>query len=291
MEPLLDWGIEVIHTIQQIQSPLLNSVLLVISGLGGSLSFVLVIPLLFWCVDYTLGMRVTVVCTLSAFCNFSLKDFLAQPRPFNLDPGVGLTTAMGYGLPSGHAQGSLVLWGSIAAWAKKKWLWTLTAVFLALIGFTRVYLGVHFPTDVLAGWIVGGALLALSVTLQPKIESLITRQPLGIQMSLLLAVPLGLLLIYSNRIMAYQLGMLVGIGGGALLKVRYLPFSASGTGWMSLARYSIGITVLFLLFAALRGIYPSQDSTGYLITGFLHSALNGLWISLGAPWLFRLLRL
>ena len=291
MEPLLSWGLEIIRSIQHIQSPLLNTFFLTITSLGSSMAFLLVLPLLFWCVDYNLGMRVAIVCTISSFCNFSLKGFFAQPRPFNLDPGVGLTTARGYGLPSGHAQGSLVLWGSIATWAKKKWVWAVTAAFVALTGFSRVYLGVHFPTDVLAGWMVGSAVLALYCTLQPKIESWITGQPLVIQLLSLLAVSLGLLLINSNRVMVYQLGMLVGIGVGVMLKVRYVPFSVSGTRWTSFARYGIGITILFTLFTTLRNIYPAQQATAYPIVGFLHSVVNGLWISLGAPWLFRLMKI
>jgi len=291
MENLLAWGLEIIHSIQQIQSPLLNSIFLVITSLGSSLAFLLVLPLLFWCVDYNLGMRVAIVCSISAFCNFSLKDFFAQPRPFNLDPTVGITTARGYGLPSGHAQGSLVLWGSIAAWTRKKWVWAVTAFFVALTGFSRVYLGVHFPTDVLAGWMLGILLLALYCTLQPRIEHWITGQSIVVQVLALLSVSLVLLLISGNRIMVYQLGMLLGIGVGAMLKVRYLPFSVSGIRWTSLARYSIGITILFTLFTTLRTIYPAQQATGYFMIGFLHSAVNGLWISLGAPWLFRLLKL
>jgi membrane-associated phospholipid phosphatase len=291
MEPLLSWGLEIIRSIQHIQSPLLNTFFLTITSLGSSLAFLLVLPLLFWCVDYNLGMRVAIVCSISAFFNFSLKDFFAQPRPFNLDPSVAITTARGYGLPSGHAQGSLVLWGSIAAWAKKKWVWAVTAAFVALTGFSRVYLGVHFPTDVLAGWGLGIVFLALYCTLQPKIESWITGQTLVIQLFILLIVSLGLLLINFNRIMVYQLGMLVGIGVGVMLKARYVSFSVSGTRWTSIARYGIGITILFTLFTTLRTIYPAQQATGYFIFGFLHSAVNGLWISLGAPWLFRLLKI
>ena len=291
MENLLAWGLEIIHSIQHIQSPLVNTIFLAITSLGSSMAFLLVLPLLFWCVDYNLGMRVAIVCSISAFCNFSLKDFFAQPRPFNLDPTVAITTARGYGLPSGHSQGSLVLWGSIAAWIKKKWVWAVTAFFVALTGFSRVYLGVHFPTDVLAGWMLGILFLVLYCTLQPKIERWITGQSLVVQVLALLSVSLGLLLITASRVMVYQLGMLLGIGVGAILKSRYLPFSVSGIRWTSLARYSIGIAILFTLFTTLRITYPAQQATGYFIIGFLHSAVNGIWISLGAPWLFRLLKL
>ena len=134
---------------------MLNSIFLAITGLGGSMSFLLVLPLLFWCVDYNLGVRLTVLCCTSGFCNFFLKDLFSQPRPFILDPGVGIGTARGYSMPSGHAQGSLVLWGSIALWVRKNWCWVLVAIVVTFIGFSRVYLGVHWPTDVIAGWVAG----------------------------------------------------------------------------------------------------------------------------------------
>ncbi|MEE9505187.1 MAG: phospholipid phosphatase, partial [Thermodesulfobacteriota bacterium] len=82
MEIILQWGLDVIRIIQQVQNPLLNSIFLAITSLGSSMSFLLVLPLLFWCVDYNLGVRLTVLCCLSAFCNFFLKDFFSQPRPF-----------------------------------------------------------------------------------------------------------------------------------------------------------------------------------------------------------------
>jgi membrane-associated phospholipid phosphatase len=285
METILQWGLEVIRTIQQVQSPLLNIIFLVITSLGSSASFFLVLPLLFWCVDYNLGMRVVVVCTISSFCNFFLKDFFSQPRPFHLDPGVGIETARGYGLPSGHAQGSLVFWGSIAAWVRKRWFRLVAAIVVILIGFSRVYLGVHFPTDVLAGWVLGIAFLGLYLTLQSKIESWIAGQTFGMQILLSLAVPLGLLLMHFNNVFVYQMGI------GAAVRNRYLPFSVTGTRWKGLVRYLIGITLMFFLFGILRSVYPVKHTTGYFIMGFLHSAVNGVWISLGAPWLFRLLKL
>ena len=291
METVLLWGLEVIKTIQQIQCPPLNTVFLAITSLGGGISFLFVLPLLFWCVDYKLGMRVAVFCSLSAFCNFSLKDFFAQPRPFNLDPSVVITTARGYGLPSGHAQGSIVLWGSIAAWVKKRWFWVVTTTVVILIGFSRVYLGVHFPTDVLAGWAVGIVLLGLYCTLQPKIESWISGKTPGVQLLLLLAVLLGLMLLHFNRIVVYQLGLLLGIGVGALVKVRCLSFTVSGTSWKSPVRYLVGIVIMLILFGLVRSVYPPQGTTGYYVFGFVHSAFNGVWISLGAPWLFHVLKL
>jgi hypothetical protein len=166
---------------------------------------------------------------------------------------------------------------------------SITAV--VLIGFSRVYLGVHFPTDVLAGWAVGIVFLGLYCTLQPKIERWVEGKSLGIQLLLLLAVLLGMILLHFNRVVVYQLGLLLGVGAGALVKVRCLPFSVSGVNWKSPLRYLMGIAIMLVLFAILRSVYPPQGTTGYYVLGFVHSALNGVWISLGAPWLFRVLKL
>jgi membrane-associated phospholipid phosphatase len=291
METGLQWGLDVIKTIQQIQSPLLNAVLLLITSLGGGISFLFVLPILFWCVDYRLGVRVTVLCSASAFCNFSLKDLFAQPRPFDLDQSVALTTARGYGLPSGHAQGSLVLWGSIAEWVKRRWFWVVTIILVILIGFSRVYLGVHFPTDVVAGWLLGFAFLILYCIFYPRVETWISGNTPGVQLLLLLGVLLGLMLLNCNRVMVYQLGILLGVGAGAVVKVRCFSFSTSGMSWKSPVRYLAGIIILLICFFLLRSVYPPRDTTGYYVIGFVHSALNGLWISLGAPWFFRIVKL
>ncbi len=291
MEPFLQWGLEVIRAVQQVQSPLLNGFFFTVSGLGSSFFLLLVLPALFWCVDYRLGMRVAVACTLSAFCNSSLKVLFAQPRPFDLDPTLGIGRAGGYGLPSGHAQESMVLWGSIAHFIGKKWCWALTAAILLLIGLSRVYLGVHFPTDVFAGWTVGIILLWLYVISGSGIENWISARKTAIQVLLALAVPLGLLLMHGGVVVVYQSGMLLGIGAGAIVKAHVVSFASPCTKERAVARYGIGIIVLVLSLSLLRVFYSHQPQTAHLAAGFFHAVFNGAWISLGAPCLFRLLKL
>ncbi len=291
MEPFLRWGLEVIRAIQQMQSPLINSFFFAVSGLGSSFFLLLILPALFWCIDFKLGMRVAIVCTLSAFCNSSLKALFSQPRPFDLDPALGIGRAGGYGLPSGHAQESMVLWGSIAHFIAKRWFWVLTAALLLLIGLSRVYLGVHFPTDVFAGWTVGVILLWFYVVTRGGIEGWISAQKPAMQMLLASAVPLGLLFLHGGVVVIYQSGLLLGVGAGAVAQSRLVSFTSPCAKGRAVARYCIGIIVFFASLSLLREVYAHQPFAGRLAAGFFQSVFNGAWISLGAPWLFRRLKL
>ena len=119
MEAILQWGIGFINIVQQIHGPVLDSIFRIITFLGTERFYLLLLPLIFWCVGLKLGARLAVILLLSVYINFGLKDILQQPRPFDIDPSVQLVDTRGYGLPSGHAQSSVAVWGFIASWINK----------------------------------------------------------------------------------------------------------------------------------------------------------------------------
>lgn len=291
MEVLLPWGIDLIVAIQQIHEPVLDSIFRTITFIGGEESYLFLLPLLFWCVDFGLGARLAVLFLLSSYLNTDLKDLFQQPRPFDLDPSVRLSLAEGYGLPSGHAQSAVVVWGSIAAWSRKGWFWGTAIGLMVLIGFSRIYLGVHFPTDVLAGWAIGAVLLGLYLVVQRRAEKWLTRLSLGQQILLALAMPLLLLLIHPVKDTTAAMATLAGMGVGLALKHRYLPFTARGPWWQRTLRFLTGGVIVVALYLGLKLLFPGDESALYLLFRFLRYGLLGMWISLGAPWFFRLLRL
>ncbi len=286
MENLLQSGLHLIVAVQQVHGPVLDSLFLTITSVGAEEFYLLLIPVLFWCVDLGLGARIGFFLLFSGYLNTYLKDLFQQPRPFDLEPSVQLAPAEGYGLPSGHAQSAVVAWGSLAAWSRKRWLWGLAIALVVLIGFSRVYLGVHFPTDVLAAWVIGGAALGLYLALQARITKWLARLGLARQMLLALVVPLVLLLIHPVEDTAMTMGALSGAAVGLTLTHRYIPFSAQGPPSQRLLRFLLGIVIVVLLYGGLKMAFPGEESTLDLVFRTIRFGSIGLWSSLGAPWLF-----
>ena len=291
MHGIHQWGLELIRAVQQFRSPALDALFRSITALGNEDFYFLLLPLLLWCVKFAIGVRLAAVFLLSTYVNVSLKDLFQLPRPFILDPSVKLYDVEGYGMPSGHAQLSVVVWGTIAHAFKKAWLWTIAGLLAALIGLSRIYLGVHFPTDVLAGWLIGALLLAAYMVLHRPVEAWLERRGLGAQLTAAVVLSLTLLFLHATENTASLSGVLLGAGAGVALLRRYTDYRAGGLPWKQAARYVLGVAVLMALRLGLKAISPDAGGALQLALRFARYAMLGLWIGLGAPWLFKKLRL
>ncbi len=290
MEAILTWGLELIHRVQTWRSPVLDLVFRSITFLGNEQAYLLILPILYWCVEARLGFRLGLLFFVSGYLNFALKELLAQPRPGDLEPGINLIKESGYGLPSGHAQSAVVLWGFLAHAGRKRWLWAPAAALMLLIGFSRIYLGVHFPTDVLGGWLIGAVLLGAAV--------LILRFTAGRP-----GLPYWAWLIAAGLLAAGGIAALPSEGSIAVIAASwgfvtgYLLLSAAGAADMAggflqrLLRFPAGLAVMLALYLGLKALLPEKGQPLYLLLRFLRYALVGFWVSYGAPRLFRLLGL
>jgi membrane-associated phospholipid phosphatase len=307
----------VIRRLQSFRFPALDLAMRGFSFLGNETSFVLLFPFLYWCLDSRLGLRLAVVYFLSGFLNFALKQSLAQPRPAELSPGIALVEQSGYGLPSGHAQGAVVLWGLLALEAVRgararspaararlcgaqRWIWVPAALLMLAIGLSRVYLGVHFPTDVLAGWAVGALVLAAANAVLRRLPQRAEPEPARAAARglpwwawILIAGLLGAgaLALRPQKDSVAMVAGLLGFLTGHLLRRRYWGGGEEGTVARRLLRLPAGLAVLLGLYLGLKRVFPAEGRELYLPLRFLRYALVGAWVALGAPLLFRLLGL
>lgn len=121
--------------------------------------------LLYWCWNKRLAYQVCFVYFLSGLGAQFLKIVCRIPRPWVLDPGFSpvpsaLETATGYSFPSGHTQSAGALWGTLGLWewrrsgCRRKAALVFALALPAVTGLSRMYLGVHTPWDVLAGYLL-----------------------------------------------------------------------------------------------------------------------------------------
>ena len=286
---ILDWGINVILWFQQF-SPTLDLPFKALTFMGEEEFFLLLLPLVYWCLDRRSGARLAILFLFSAYLNAAAKVLAGQPRPFAYDVRVRqLAEAVGGGLPSGHTQGAVVVWGYLAATFQRTWLWVVAGLLMVFIPLSRIYLGVHFPTDLLGGYLIGATLLLLYLWLEPATEAWFRKKSLAWQLGVALAAPLLLMLLFLTEDGVTTGAVLMGMGVGFVLERRWVGFESGGVWWKQVLRLLLGVAVLFGLWMGLRIAFASAEPA--LLFRFVRYGLVGLWSGLGAPWAFVRLRL
>lgn len=157
---------ELLYLLEELRTPWLNTIMSVITELGGETAFLAAALILFWCVNKRQGYYLIAVGFLGTITNQFLKLACRIPRPWVRDPEFTIVEsaradASGYSFPSGHSQTSVGTFGAIAMRNRKKRLRVICIAICVLVPLSRMYLGVHTPADVLVG--SGMALLFLFV--------------------------------------------------------------------------------------------------------------------------------
>lgn len=156
---------QILYAIQNMRGPLLDELMPWITFLGDKGWFWILLAAVFLCIRKTryLGLAMAVSIAAGALVgNLTLKPLIARQRPCWLDQSVALLVAnpRDFSFPSGHTLVSFEAAVSIFLY-RRRWGWWALAL-AALIAFSRLYLFVHFPTDVLAGAVLG-TVIALAV--------------------------------------------------------------------------------------------------------------------------------
>ena len=152
--------------LENIRVPGLNEFMLLITQLGEETAFLVVALVLFWCVDKFRGYYLLSVGFVGTILNQFMKLFFRIPRPWVADPNFTILeqareAASGYSFPSGHSQSAVGTFGAVAYTAKNRIVRIVCIAIAVLVPFSRMYIGVHTPKDVLVAAAMAVALIFL----------------------------------------------------------------------------------------------------------------------------------
>jgi undecaprenyl-diphosphatase len=250
-------GLDTVLQFQTMRSAPLNALAEFLNWANYDLFYIAVLALIYLAFNKRLGLRAFFVLVIVIFANTLLKEAFGRPRPFVVSDAVmPLFEASGYGIPSGHTMVPLVVFGYLALWSRRGWLIALAGVYVFLHAFARVYAGVHFPQDVLAGFVFGLLTLAAIRWLDDPLAK--AWQMMGITTRLVLAVLVaitGLLLFPGDDTLLTATGLLTGGLIAQTLEMQYVQFAPPQTWQKRLAVYLVGMGVSVGMLVGLDGLF------------------------------------
>jgi len=292
MKAVLDWGVVPILWLQQQFSPTLDLFFEALTCLGTEGFYILLLPFVYWCIDRRQGARLAVALLFSIYVNAVVKSLAHQPRPFQYDSAVKrIVDAKGGGFPSGHTQGTTVVWGYLMHEFRRRWVWVVGVIMLVFVPLSRVYLGVHFPTDLLGGYVIGAVLLLMWFWLAPRVEEWLARKGWGWQLGVAVGGPLFLILVFIARdtYILIPAGTLMGLGAGIVLERQWLGFEANGDIAHRALRFALGAILLVAIQAGLKYLFSLMGEAVFF--RFCRYLVVGFWIGFVSPLIFLKLRL
>jgi membrane-associated phospholipid phosphatase len=158
---LQELGVPLMQGLQSLRTPELDVFFSIATFLADQKFFFLIIPLIWWFWSARIGAALTVFSSLNGLLNTVLKEWIASPRPTEDLAILKLTDASNYSFPSGHSQMGAGIWTAFFLILAPLYpqvrigIASTIALIVLLAGVSRSYLGVHFPIDVVAGWVVG----------------------------------------------------------------------------------------------------------------------------------------
>src|SRR5690606_9507055 len=198
--------------LQSLSTPALDRIVILITNLGHESFYMILLPVLYWCLDRRTGAQLTGLFLFGMWFSFWMKDLLQLPRAFQAHPEVAQLHEepnLGYGFPSGHAFGSTMIWGFLMIRFRRAWLWAAGTAIIVLVSLSRMYLGLHHLVDILGGAAVALALIGVFSAAAPRIGGILReREALA---WLLAASPLLLLPLQPTSDGFKLIGYLVGL--------------------------------------------------------------------------------
>ena len=271
----LNWELSLMEWLQAHLGAGAISFLSLLSMFGEELLLVAIMGFLYWSYDKQFGKFVGLNMLVANVWNPLIKNIFLRLRPYfvsdrisllrkiDADADVDDIAAQGYSVPSGHSSSATAVYGSVALRGRRKWLTLLAVLLPLLVGVSRVVVGAHFPTDVLAGWALG----LIVITLIPWLKKTIRSKPVFYGILLLTALPGFFYCTSSDYYTSF--GMLLGFALAEPFEERYVRFENTRSPVRAVLRVIGGAAVYF----ALNTVLKLPFSSAFLDSGTLAAHL------------------
>jgi membrane-associated phospholipid phosphatase len=311
----LTFNMAVMQFLADHRNVLLTKFFLLASFVGQVEGYILVVTLIYVMFDKTLAVRLAVLLLLTMCLNHVLKIIIKNPRPF-IHEGTYLqkwavstedvkALATEYSTPSGHAMAGSAFYSYLYAAIENRVVAVIAIIAILSIGFSRPYLGVHYPGDVLIGWVIGLPLALVAIKRADQISDgwnkLSYKQQVAITVASSLILWLATIAINGWRIdgqpralLGYA-GFLTGIVLARPIELSTVNFDPrSSKPLAKMLRFAISVAMvlvaLLLLDKAFRAIADDFSVLGYMLQ-YIRYTIAGVVSIFVAPLLFTKIRL
>ncbi|MBZ9633949.1 phosphatase PAP2 family protein [Clostridium sp. FP1] len=272
--------IEIIKFIQSIKSPFLDVFFQIVTMTGEEYFYIIAAATIFWCVNKKFGYKLGFALLTSTIVNTTLKDIVNLARPIGVSgiSSLRVETATGQSFPSGHTQATTMFWVSWIIQVKKKWMYMVGILAIILVGISRLYLGVHWPIDVIGGIVVAIIWVFISNYIFEYAETTGRKWAL-----MIIVVPMLIGMIFFREKTYYTIsGTVLGFYIGYIIESKYVKYDVRNTRLKQVMKLVSGLTILITLKSILKVILPIS-----IFADFFRYFVIGLWITVGAPSIFK----
>lgn len=231
--------------------------------------YFVIIPVVWLGISYQWGLRIFFWLSLNSLVNSVAKYLVGWPRPSTEMPNIALIHPTSNGFPSGGAQSSLFLGALLFYYGKTRAAKAVAVAYVLLVSYSRIYLGVHYPLDVLGGWAIAAVLAWAFIEYEGVIEKFLKKQRYPVLLVMSIAIPVMLTFFIAG--ISYLVGAMIGIGLGSVISIEYgLFLKAPKNERQALGRIAIGLLAIF----GLMLVWPPLLYQAFVVSFFMSVALS-----------------
>lgn len=270
----LEEQLSLIRYIQEWRGPLFDAFLRILNQFDTFAYYSGLISFIWVGISWRWGLRLGFLLVINGIVNLLAKLAFGLPRPYCFDSSLAVAQVGGFGFPSGGAQTAIVFGALLVAYWKSRWAWPCATLYVCLISFSRVALGVHFVFDLFGGWVLGLIVAGLFIVALRPVESFASRHPNA--MLGYFAVPALLGVALFPVTLQFLMAIAIVAALGVYLSTKYeLYFSGKRAWWKQCLHGLIGVAGA-AFFGHLAKNFFSGSATDYLAKGIV----GALWVSL-----------